>query len=162
MELDLLFYPESPFRLYTLIFLLGSLTVSSLSDIRRMAAQADFAEVWWGFTAFMFAADAGLGAAGYYGLYAFLTKWLLLFIFALVIGSTKIVSMSTMDTAALCALFSCLDAPMMAFAAGMILALNEILKPILRSYGEGGAYPFLPTVLAANLALLAFELAGIF
>ena len=31
---------------YGLVFLLGSLTVASLSDLRRLAAQKDFAEVW--------------------------------------------------------------------------------------------------------------------
>ena len=54
---DLIVSPYTAVQLYGLVFLIGSLTVASLSDLRRMAAQKDFAEVWVVFTAAFFAYD---------------------------------------------------------------------------------------------------------
>jgi len=148
---------DSPFREYALLFLLGSLSVASLSDIRRMAAQADFAEVWWVFIGVMFAADIGLGAAGIIAVEALGSKWLLFAAFAVLLTSSKSLSVATMDQAALLALLSCLDAPMMAAAIALTFLINEIMKPLLASYGSEGAYPFLPTVFVVNLAMLAID-----
>ena len=65
MDVFQVFFPQpNPIQLHALVFLLGSLSVSALSDIRRLAAQADFSEVWIGFAAAMFAVDAIWGAAG--------------------------------------------------------------------------------------------------
>ncbi len=161
MEITELFYPATDLRIYSLIFLLGSLSVSSLSDLKRMAAQTDFAEVWWAFTGVMFAADAGLGTAGIIGIIQFIAKWAIIFAFAVALTSNHSISISTMDIAALCALMSCLDGPLVVIAAIGTFALNEMIKPLLSSYGDDGAYPFLPTVLAANVIILALELLGL-
>jgi hypothetical protein len=153
--LDIVFPLQSPVQTHALVFVLGSLAVSSLSDLRRMAAQADFAEVWGAFTALMFAADVYMGLLGQLGIEPFILKWLIIAGFAVVTTSTRALSICTMDIAAILALISSLGPGYIILTLIALLIVNELLQPILKSYGEAGAYPFLPTVFAVNLIVLA-------
>jgi hypothetical protein len=155
----LLMPPQTPLQEYALVFLAGTLTVSSLSDLRRLAAQADFAEVWAAFTVFMFVADVYLGITAQLSILPFAAKWALILAFA-VATSARLIAISTMDVAALIALLSVLNPANIVVALVATLIVNELLRPILKSYGEAGAYPFLPTVLAVNLMMLLIVAAG--
>jgi len=157
---ELFFTTPNPIHAYGLVFLLGSLTVSSLSDLRRMAAQADFAEVWAAYAVFMFTVDVYLGMTAQLQLLPFILKWLLILIFAAAATGTHLMQISTMDTAAEIALLSTLNPAYIILALLLTLLVNELIKPILSKYGEGGAYPFLPTILAVNLLILITILAG--
>ena len=157
---DLLLPPPSPLQTQALIFLLGSLTVSSLSDLRRLAAQADFAEVWAAFTAAMFLTDVYTGATGQLNIYAFTLKWTLILLAAAFTSTTHLLNLSTMDTAALAALLSTLTPAYILTTLILTLIVNELLHPILRKYGEAGAYPFLPTILTVNLLIILLQAAG--
>ena len=152
--IQLLFPPANPLQTHALIFLLGSLTVSSLSDIRRLAAQTDFAEVWAAFTAIMFLTDIALGVTSQLNPYAFTLKWALILITAAHTSSTHLFNISTMDVAALTALLSTLNPAYILTALLLTTIINELIHPILRKYGEAGAYPFLPTLLTANLIII--------
>ncbi len=154
----LLFPEPNPLQAYCLVFLAGTLTVSSLSDLRRLAAQADFAEVWGAYAAAMFLADAYLGLSGQLGLLPFVMKWVL--VAAATAASSKAGNLSLMDSAALAALMSTLAPGYVILAALLTLIANELMKPLLASHGEGGAYPFLPTVLLVNAAMLAILASG--
>ena len=44
-------------QIYGLFFLLGTFTVASLSDFKRLSAQQEFFEVWLGFVVIMFLYD---------------------------------------------------------------------------------------------------------
>ena len=151
--IDYLFQIPPPHMLYALIFMFGTLTVSSLSDLRRMAAQTDFAEVWWVFTGLMFLTDASLGVMGEMDLIIFTLKYAIIFIYLLIATSTRIMEISTMDASAQTALFSILNPGYIFIAILLSLMINELLKPLLKNYGENGAYPFLPTVWTVNLLL---------
>ncbi|MBU0762219.1 MAG: hypothetical protein KKD39_04285 [Candidatus Altiarchaeota archaeon] len=144
-----------PHQLYALIFLLGSLSVASLSDLRRMAAQKDFAEIWWAYTILMFATDTSYGIMGELNLIAFATKWLLILTTLAIITTQKTLAISTMDHAALTALLSTLNPLYILLTIPATILINEILKPILKQYGDAGAYPFLPTIFAVNLLTIA-------
>ncbi|MFH1054545.1 MAG: hypothetical protein V1744_00465 [Candidatus Altiarchaeota archaeon] len=161
-SLQFLLTPSTPIQTPALVFLLGSLTVSSLSDLKRMAAQADFAEVWAAFTGFMFLSDVYFGVAGQLPLIPFVVKWVMILLFAAATTQTHLFAISTMDVAALTALLAILSPVYILLAMILTLIVNELLQPILRKYGEAGAYPFLPTVLAVNLlVLLLIEAGGI-
>jgi hypothetical protein len=158
--IELIFPPANPIQNYALVFLLGSLTVSSLSDLRRLAAQADFAEIWGAFTAVMFAADVYTGLTGELNLLAFTLKWALILTAVVFTSTVHLLNISTMDVAALAALMSTLTPAYIILTLFLTVIVNELLHPILRNYGEAGAYPFLPTVLAVNLLLLLILLNG--
>ena len=157
---ELLFPPQNPLQNYALVFLAGSLTVSSLSDLKRMAAQADFAEVWAAFVAAMFLADLYSGLTGQTATAQFLAKWLLVAAYAVLVTATRFAAISTMDVAAEAALLSALGPAYILAALVLTFIVNELLQPVLRRYGEAGAYPFLPTVLAVNVIMLAVIGAG--
>jgi len=152
--------PDTAVQTYSLVFLLGSLTVSSLSDLKRMAAQTDFAQVWAAFAVIMFAADSYFGLTGQMHLAAFLLKWALIAAFAVAASSAHLMSISTMDAAALIALLSCGGPAHIVVALTLTLLVNELLKPVLKGYGEAGAYPYLPTVLVVNVLILLIIMAG--
>jgi hypothetical protein len=157
---EFLFPAQSPIQIHALVFLLGSLAVSSLSDLRRMAAQADFAEVWGAFTVLMFGVDLYLGLASQLHIVPFVIKWALIALFVVVTSSAHMFSISTMDVAAIAALLATLNPVYIIMTFPLMFAVNELLKPLLAKYGEAGAYPFLPTVFAVNLILLLILLAG--
>jgi len=158
--LEFLFPPQNPLQIQALVFLLGSLSVSSLSDLRRMAAQADFAEVWGAFTALMFLADVYMGLTAQLHIAPFIAKWALIGLFAAATSGGRIFSISTMDVAAISALLATLNPAYILLTFPLMLLVNELLKPLLSRYGEEGAYPFLPTVFAVNLLILLLILTG--
>ncbi|MFH0862774.1 MAG: hypothetical protein V1875_07090 [Candidatus Altiarchaeota archaeon] len=161
MDLAYFLFPaQNPIQFHALVFLLGSLSVSSLSDLRRMAAQADFAEVWGAFTAFMFLTDIYLGLTAQLGIAPFVIKWALIALFVAVNSGSGIFSISTMDVTAVAALLATLNPTYIILTLPLMVLVNEFLKPLLSKYGEGGAYPFLPTVFAVNMLLLLVILAG--
>lgn len=141
-------------QMYALIFLLGSLTVASLSDIRRMAAQKDFAEVWALFTLVALIYDA----LSYDVLENLLIKWFLIVLFALVAFQIlkKTASLSVMDLAAVTAVASLLTPATILLYYFVLFVLKELTNPILKKFGAGGATPFLPVVWAASILIFAF------
>ncbi|MBD3387577.1 MAG: hypothetical protein GF416_01005 [Candidatus Altiarchaeales archaeon] len=156
----ILFTPSDPIQTHALVFLLGSLAVSSLSDLRRMAAQADFYEVWIAFTAAMFLFDLYLGMTGQLTIPPFTLKWILILAFTAVSTATPLLNISTMDVAALAALLSTLNPATILLTIPLTILANELLHPLLKKHGQAGAYPFLPTVLTVNLTLLTLNLTG--
>lgn len=145
---------------YALIFLLGSFTVASLSDLRRMAAQRDFAEVWFFFTfAFLLYDLYGMTATGVLDI-NLLAKWAIVLVFVVVSINTHLLSISLMDVAAVCSVLSLLDITYIVLYLITLVIIKEILGPVLRRFGDTGAYPFLPVVLVATIVLLAIIWSG--
>jgi hypothetical protein len=140
-------------QLYGLVFLLGSLTVAALSDIRRMAAQKDFAEVWVAFTLLFFLYD--LYHIDQLSPAVVALKWALIVFF--VIGSVKYTQhwfvLSPMDIAAVCAVMSLLNAKHVVLYYFIVFVLKELMNPLLQQFGEAGAYPFLPVVLVSTVVI---------
>ena len=159
---ELLTYPLDTTHFYGLIFLLGSLTVASLSDLRRMAAQQDFAEVWAAFTGIMFLYDTYLATTSNLPLLIFAAKWLLILAIA-VATTTKIhFGISLMDISAIAALLACVNPAHIIAALVMLLILGELMNPLLKNFGEAGAYPYLPIVLTTTLLIILLHITGLF
>jgi len=162
MELTELIQTINPLQFYGLIFLLGSLTVASLSDLRRMAAQQDFAEVWAGFAILLFLYDTYSAITLTTPLLILLAKWLMIVLFAAAATSAKInFNISIMDIAAITALLSLLNPAYIIAALILLLIIGELMQPILRQFGEAGAYPYLPVVLVTTILIILIHFTGI-
>ncbi|MFH0861205.1 MAG: hypothetical protein V1921_08380 [Candidatus Altiarchaeota archaeon] len=148
---------EFQIQILGLVFLLGSLTVAALSDIRRMSAQRDFAEVWAAYTLVVLLYDA----VTYSGEMMVIVKWLMIVAFFVIV--TKFlgnrVSLSIMDLAAVAAVSSMLSPQLILAYYVILLFSKELLNPLLRKFGDGGAVPFLPVVWLSTvgIAILAYS-----
>lgn len=139
-------------QVYGLFFLLGSFVVASISDVKHLAAQREFMDVWLAFAALM----AGLDAwrAGFLPDLALLLKWGLLVALSLLSWRRVgvLFQLARADVAAMAAAASLL-------APGAILLLWALAKalsvPLSRALRKGDSYPFLPVVTLATVALLA-------
>ncbi|MFC2154362.1 hypothetical protein ACFLRC_02630 [Candidatus Altiarchaeota archaeon] len=147
-------------QFYGLVFILGSLTVASLSDVRRMAAQQDFAEVWIVFSALMIAYDFYRVAALKLPIYSFALKWLLIFLltYFTYFYQNSFLRLSLMDVTAIAAVNSLFTPALIVIFIIALLLSAELLRPFLVRYGDGGAYPFLPVILSATIIMFAFLL----
>lgn len=152
----------TPVQSYGIVFLLGSLIVAALSDLRRMAAQKDFAEVWVVFIALMLLNDVFSGGQPP----VLILKWLMICFFALLSWkyAAVVFALSEMDVAAVCAVLSLLNPLYIVLYYVVLWVVNQIMSPALRevSPSKGGSYPFLPVVFMATLVVfLVFWFGGI-
>lgn len=139
---------------YGLFFLLGSFTVASLSDVRRMSAQSEFLHVW-------VLAVLTLCALDIYQLREqpldrFVVKWaataVLCFISSKHVG--VLFRLEWGDVAAMAAVCGLLSPLIVVIFFVILKVVDFILRPFLRAFGRQGAYPFMPCVTAATLATL--------
>lgn len=157
MALDIGYWMHPPLvepYTYGLFFLLGSFTVASLSDVRRMSAQSEFLHVWVVVVVALFLLDIyELRSAP---LDRFMVKWAA--IFALSLLSYKHVGVlfrlewgDVSAMAAVCGLLS----PMLVLIFFAVLKVVDLaLRPFLREFGREGAYPFMPVVTVTTLVTL--------
>ncbi|MBA3045203.1 MAG: hypothetical protein KKH41_00675 [Candidatus Thermoplasmatota archaeon] len=155
MTPDWLVLNLSSFQLYGLIFLLGSFTVASLSDLKRMSAQSEFVEVWVLCLIGFIVLD--LWKLGDIENFQFMLKWGLIIVF-IVLSNSRIglIFKLAMGDVMACAVVMALLTPAFIIIFILILKLFDLLfRPILRGFGNRDAYPFMPVVLAATLAVIA-------
>lgn len=136
-----------------LFFLLGSFTVASLSDLKHMAAQREFVEVWWVFAGVMLVVD--LVRSEFAFTPEVLVKWGILGVMC-VVSHRRVgpyFRLATGDVAA-CAAAASLLAPGWVIVFFLLLkAVNFPLAPLL-ARGKP-AYPFMPIVTLATLGIVA-------
>lgn len=154
-----LVYSFATTTLYALWFLLGSQAVAGLSDLRRMAAQREFMEVWIAFSVVVFAMDL-------YRIYQgadwiiLVVKWVLIAAVALlswqkVGGLFHLARGDVWAIVAVCALFN----PLFVVIYTVLLKVADlVMRPGLRAFGSGRAYPFLPVVIVATLVTVVLIL----
>lgn len=141
-------------RLYALFFLLGSFVVATVSDIKHLAAQREFLEVWVAFTVIVFGLD--LWQAGFEPQPWIVVKWAVIVMFSALCWE-KVgpwLHLAIGDVAACAAAASLLP-------AGLVLAFYIVLKitsiPAASILARGRShYPFMPVVTFATLALLGW------
>jgi hypothetical protein len=156
MDIPTWFMPEfTEFHIYGLIFLLGSFTVASLSDIKYMKAQAEFGEVWiLCFVAFLI---YELWAFGDQDNIQFAAKWgiIILFIAISNMHIGIILKLAWGDIFACMAVMAMLTAGLIVIFILALIILKTILRPFLKMFGSGDAYPFMPVVMGATIGVLA-------
>jgi hypothetical protein len=137
-----------------LAFLLGSFTVATLSDLRRLSAQREFVEVWWLFAVVVLVLEAlsltdGAGGAGLLAL-----KWGLIVVLSLAswIKVGWLFRLAAGDVAALAAAASLLPWWGVPAYYGVAKVLSWWMAPLL-SRGRK-FYPFMPVVSLATVIVL--------
>jgi hypothetical protein len=142
-----------------LAFLLGSFAVATLSDLKHLAAQREFLEVWLLFLVAAVAFDVLAVQGGRVGWGVSGVKWAL--IAALSVLSWRPVGvlfrLALGDVAALAAAASLLTPGLVILFFAAAKGLSVVLGPAL-SRGRK-VYPFMPVVSLATLAVLALGLA---
>ena len=156
--LDHLALDLSRFEVYGLFFLLGSFAVATLSDIKHMSAQREFMDVWWAVAAILLGIQ--LWAVDFQPSAPLVVKWILVALFGLL--SHRAIGLwlrlATADVAA------CVAAAML-LSPGLVLAFFLLLKvlawPMSKLLARGKpAYPFMPVISLATIAILALGFLG--
>jgi hypothetical protein len=135
---------------YGLFFLLGSFTVASLSDVRRMSAQSEFLHIWVLVVLVLLGLDV-------YGLREgpldrFLVKWAAIAVLCL-LSSKHVGALFRLewgDVAAMAAVCGLLSPLVVVFFFGILKLTDFVMRPFLRHFGHEGAYPFMPVVTVAT------------
>ncbi|MDO9536758.1 MAG: hypothetical protein Q7J68_00375 [Thermoplasmata archaeon] len=152
----------SPFQLYGLVFLLGSFTVASLSDLKRMSAQSEFVEVWVLCLIAFIVLD--LWEFGDMENIQFMIKWALIIVFIAIsnkhIGA--LFKLATGDVMACAVVMALLTPAFIIIFIVLLKILDLVFRPVLRGFGSRDAYPFMPVVLVGTIAVitLVFYLSG--
>lgn len=147
----------STIQIYLLWFLLGSFTVAALSDIKHLSAQREFLHVWLLFTLAMFITDL------YYHHYLaqnpvyLISKWFLIFMVIPVYFKT-VVKVAWGDIFAKMAACSILPPFFTALFIIIIQIIDAITRRMMRIFGVGRAYPFMPAILFTTIVLLAIAM----
>jgi prepilin signal peptidase PulO-like enzyme (type II secretory pathway) len=157
MALDLNYWLQPALvdpRTYGLFFLLGSFTVASLSDIRRMSAQSEFLHIWVLALLGLFVLDVYLISSIQADRFAF--KWAAVAVLSLMSfrGVGVLFKLEWGDVAAIAAVCGLLSALMVPIFFIILIGCNVVLVPALRKFGKGNAYPFMPVVTAATLVAI--------
>jgi hypothetical protein len=141
-----------------LAFLLGSFAVATWSDLKYLAAQREFLEVWVIFLLVVAIHDAVQVHLGGMNTGPTVAKWMLLALLALLslrqVG--VLFRLAVGDVAALAAASSLLSPVLIACFFLFARGFDLLLRPML---ARGRAfYPFMPVVTLATLAVLALGL----
>jgi hypothetical protein len=140
-----------------LAFLLGSFTVATLSDLRRLSAQREFVEIWWLFALVVLVLDV-LSAKGNGETGTLALKWGLIAVLSIAswVKVGWLFRLAPGDVAALAAAASLLPWWGVPAFYGIAKVVSWWLAPLLR---RGRAvYPFMPVVSFATIVVLGLVL----
>lgn len=154
MDLQILSLGLGTYQIYGLVFLLGSLAVATISDLKKMAAQKEFFQFWLIFTIGMFALDAYPMLQSGEIQNAFVFKWIIIGAFCLLSHSDKgvIFKLGKMDIAAMTAVASLFNLYSVIIFIPLTKIVSILEKPLLR---RGGRYPFIPVIFTSVSLILA-------
>lgn len=147
----------STIQIYLLWFLLGSFTVATLSDIKHLSAQREFLHVWLFFAFVMFITDL------YYHYYLtqnivyLAAKWFLIFII-IPVYFKRVQKVAWGDILAKMAACSILPPFFVVLFIIIISAIDAITRRMMRVFGVGRAYPFMPAILFTTIILLSIAM----
>lgn len=147
----------SRWEVYGLFFLLGSFAVATLSDLKHMSAQREFMDVWWVFAAVIFLLQMWLADFRPSG--PLVLKWALVAVLCALchrrVGLW--LRLATADVAAIAAAAALLS-PGLVLGYFVLLKLLAMPAAFLLARSRP-AYPFMPVVLLATLAIVVFAFA---
>lgn len=147
----------SQYQIYGLFFLLGSLAVATISDLKKMAAQKEFFQLWILFTVVMFLVDMRpLLAGGNIGA-ELITKWILIGVLALISHNRVgiLFHLKKMDVAAIAAVVSLFNLYSVLIFFPLLKLVSLVQRPVLKS---GNRYPFIPSVFTSVSIILVVNL----
>jgi hypothetical protein len=141
-----------------LAFLLGSFTVATWSDLKHLAAQREFLEVWLFFVLVMLIYDGARFSAGGPHCASLVLKWALIALFSAlsVNGVGVLFRLAWGDVAALAAAACLLPPALVVVFYGTAKVLSLGIGPLLARGRR--FYPFMPVVSLAAAVVLALGL----
>jgi hypothetical protein len=145
----------APGQKFGLAFLLGSFTVATWSDLKRLSAQREFVEIWVLFALVMLGYDAWRANGGDVPWLHFEVKWGLI-VLASVLSWRRVglfLSLAPADVAALAAAASLLTPGLVVLFYVVAWLLAFVARPLL-ARGRP-VWPFMPVVTLATLTVLA-------
>jgi hypothetical protein len=153
MALEILSLNLGTYQIYGLLFLLGSLSVASISDLKNMSAQKEFFHFWTAFTVIMFIVDAYPKLLSNPFNNLFWGKWIVIILFSLLSYSNYgiIFKLSRMDIMAVTAVASILNFYSVIIFIPLLKIISALEKPLLKNRNK---YPFLPVVLSTVCVIL--------
>ncbi len=151
------YFEMSIYQIYALFFLMGSLTVASISDIKNTAAQKEFFHFWLVFTGVMFFVDIypNIIEGQYFAVFS--AKWIIIAVFCILSSRSVGVffGLAKMDVAAVAAISSLFNIYSVIIFFVLLKVVSLIERPLLSSDER---YPFLPVVLTSALIILLANL----
>lgn len=157
MDLGFLLLELNKYQIYGLLFLMGSLAVATISDLKKLAAQKEFFQFWAVFAAGMFLLDlhpvlqSGEMPGG------FLAKWIAIPVICVLSYSDRgiIFKLARMDVAAMAAVASMFNVYFLAIFVPLLKVISLLVKPLSK---RGGRYPFVPVITVSVGIILLFNL----
>ena len=144
-----------PMQQFGLAFLLGSFTVATWSDLKRLSAQREFVEIWLLFALAMLGYDVWRAQGGEVSWLRVGVKWGLIGLASLLslrpVG--VLFRLAPADVAALAAAASLLTPGLVVLFYAVARLLAVVAGPLL-ARGRS-VWPFMPVVSMATLAVLA-------
>jgi hypothetical protein len=144
------------YQLYGLFFLLGSYSVATLSDLKRMSAQSEFVSIWAIITISLFVVDVYLMGIDRLRWEIFVAKWLVIVLFS-VISQERVGPLFRLATGDVIAVMAAvaLFAPLMVVVFFVLLKVVDLLiAPALMSFGSKNVYPFMPVVFVTTIIVI--------
>jgi hypothetical protein len=142
-----------------LAILLVSIFIASLSDLQRMSAQRIFFVFWLLIIAVVLIYDVYMAMESEEWL-MMAVKWGLISLFAILSNSVVGIyfKLARADVAA-CVAAACILTPVLIILFFILLKIMDFtMRPVLRLFGKGSAYPFMPVVLVGLIGTLAISI----
>jgi hypothetical protein len=149
-------FTMDPLQMYGLMFVLGSYSVATLSDLKRMSAQSEFVSVWAIIAIGLFVVDVYLVGTDQTPSDMFAVKWILIVAFSL-LSHEKVgvyFRLATGDVVSMMAAAALLGPVGVIIYYIIVKVVDLITRPIWRSFGTETAYPFMPVIFLATIAVL--------
>ena len=149
-------FTMDPLQIYGLMFLLGSYSVATLSDLKRMSAQSEFVSVWAIIAISLFVIDVYLVGTDKLDMNMFAAKWILIVIFSILCHERVgvLFHLATGDVVAMMAAAALLGPAGVIIFYILVKIVDLLTAPIWRSFGTETAYPFMPVIFLSTLIVL--------
>ncbi len=149
-------FTMEPIQLYALSFLLGSFSVATLSDMKRMSAQSEFVSVWAIIAIGLFIIDVYLVGTDKLAGDIFGLKWILIIIFSLLSHERVGVyfHLATGDVVAMMSAAAIMGPLGVVIFYILVKLVDWVTRPIWKSFGTETAYPFMPPIFLTTAIVL--------
>ncbi len=145
-----------PVQMYALSFLLGSFSVATLSDLKRMSAQSEFVSVWAIIAIGLFIIDIWLVGQDQLTWDIFGLKWILIVVFSLLSHERVGVyfKLATGDVVAMMAAAAIMGPVGVVIFYILVKVVDWVTRPVWKSFGTETAYPFMPPIFLSTAIVL--------
>jgi len=155
------FMPEfNLLQMLGLAFVLGSLYIATISDLKYMRVVHENITGWSIIIALLACIDIYSHYTTYSGMQILAVKWLLIGVLCLLSTSRfgVLFKLAKADVVAIAAACALLEPATVVLFFVLLKVLDKLEEPLLRRAGDRSGYPFLPVVFSATLVMLAFAL----